>query len=321
MVLIPTEIYRDFKNKKINKTTAYDLLTSIIENSENENIRLESVIDLDKIGLINDKFFNFLENLLVSDSNPKIRNAAAQFLKKNFLEKAINPMKWAIKHEIDYECLITIYHSLEEISTPESKVILLNEIKKITKIKYLNKERKVDNKKYKNVIKKLLKTKKIDFFSNVDLTEILINFLTITNLIKQYLNVYFELDPQNGSINELDLSDYLEYEVKGTPFGWKNNIKSISEIKGLNNLTYLKKIDLSNNQIKGVKDLIQLQNLTHLILFNNKISKKENLNYLKRLPKLEYLDLRGNDIANEIDLNEFDPKIRVLLKNSYIKIK
>lgn len=321
MTLTPKEIYRDFKNKKINRTTVYNLLTSIIENSENDNTRLESILKLDKIGVISDNLFNLLENLFVSDSNRKIRNVAAQFLKKKFLEKAIYPMKWAIKHETDYDCLITILHSLEQINTSESKLILLNEIKKITKTKYLNKERKIENKKFKKVIKKLLKTKKIDSFTQTELTKILINYLTITNLIKQYLNIYYEIDPQNGLIRELDLSDYLEYEVKGTPFGWKNNIKTISEIIGLSHLKYLKKIDLSNNQIENVKDIIQLRKLTHLILSNNKISKRENLNYLKRLPKLEYLDLRGNDIVKKIDIDEFDPKIRVLLKDSYIKIK
>ena len=137
-------------------------------------------------------------------------------------------------------------------------------------------------------------------------------------MTKQYLNVYFELDSQNGLIRELDLSDYLEHEVKGTPFGWKNNIKSISEIVGLNHLKYLKKIDLSNNQIEEVKDLIHLENLTHLILINNKISKRENLNYLKRLPNLKYLDLRGNELGKNINSREFDPKIRVLLEYSYI---
>lgn len=321
MSLTPKKIYLEFKDKKINQATAYVLLTSLVDNSDDEIIRLESIINLDKIGLINDNLFNFLENLLVSDSNRKIRYAAAQLLKNRFLEKAINPMKWAIKHETDYECLITITQSLEEIKTPESKLILLNEVKKIIKTKYLNKERKVENKKFKKVIKKLLKAKKVDSFTHTELAKILINYLTITNLIKQYLNVYFELDPQNGLINELDLSDYLEFEVKGTPFGWKNNIKSISEIRGLNHLKYLKKIDLSNNQIENVKNLIQLEKLTHLILFNNRISKKENLNYLKKLPKLEYLDLRGNDVVKEIGPNEFDPKINVLLKDSYIKIK
>ena len=149
MDLTPKEIYRDLKNKNINQITAYNLLTSLVENSENENIRLESILNLEKIGLFSDKLYNFLENLLISDSNRRIRNAAAQFLEKKFLEKAINPLKWAIKHETDYECLITISQTLEKINTHESKLILINEIKKIIKIKYLNKERKIGNKKFK----------------------------------------------------------------------------------------------------------------------------------------------------------------------------
>ena len=52
MALTPKEIYRDFKNKNINQTTAFDLLTSLVENSENDNIRLESIINLEKISTI-----------------------------------------------------------------------------------------------------------------------------------------------------------------------------------------------------------------------------------------------------------------------------
>ena len=241
MDLTPAEIYKDYKNNNINQITAYNLLTSLIENSENENVRLEAILILKKIGLISDNLFKFLENLLISDSNRKIRIAAAQFLKNNFLEKAIIPFKWAIKHETDYECLITITLSLEKINTHESKLVLINEIRKIMKTKYINKERKIDNKKFKTVIKKLLKTKKVDIFTHSELSAILINYLTISNLIKQYLNVYFESDSQNGLTRQLDLSDYLEYEVKGTPFGWKNNIKSISQIVGLKHLNYLKR--------------------------------------------------------------------------------
>jgi len=320
MDLTPEEIYEDLRNKRINKNTAYDLLTSLVENSENENVRLKAIINLEKIGLINDKLFSFLENLLISDSNSKIRKAATKFMKHKFLEKVNNPLKWAIKHETDYECLITIIQSLEKINSYESKLILVNEIKKIIKTKYLNKEKRIENKKFKKVIKKFLKTKKINYFTHRELAEILINYLIIGNLINQYPNIYYELDPQNGLIKELDLSD-LEYEVKGTPFGWKNNIQSISEIIGLEHLKSLKKIDLSNNSIENVKELIHLKNLTHLILTNNNISEIENLNYIKSLLNLEYLDLRGNELGNKISSDEFDQKIKVLLKESYIKIK
>jgi len=321
MGLIPEEIYKELKNNRINKSTAYDLLTSLIENSEVEDVRVESIKSLEKIGLFNDKLFTFLENILISDSNRKIRKAVAEFIRDFFLQKAINPLKWAIKHETDYECLIIINQSLEKINSHESKLILVNKLKRIMKTKYLNKEKRIENKKFKKIIKKLFKSKKYDSFTHKELSEILINYLTIANLTKQYPNVYYELDPKKGLIGELDLSDYLEYEVKGTPWGWKNNIKSISEIIGLKHLKHLKKIDLSNNQIEDVKELVNLENLTHLILTNNKISEIKNVNYIKKLPNLEYLDLRGNEIGKKISSHEFDPIIKVLLKESYIKIK
>jgi len=321
MNLSPKMIYKQFERNEINKFIACDHLISFLENSENENIRGEAIQILDKLGIYDIKLFDILENILISDSNAKIRNIAIKFINKRFLTKAITPLKWAVNHENDYECLITIIKSLEKIDSEQSKLILFNQIKKIIKVKYLNKEKRIENKKYKKVIKKLLKTKKYETFSIRQLSRILINYLTIANLSKQHPNVYYIINPQNGLIKELDLSDFLEYEVKGTPFGWKNNIKSISSIIGLNHLQNLKKIDLSNNQIECVKELVNLGNLTHLTLTNNKISELENLEYIKKLPNLEYLDLRHNDIVKKIHSNEFNSRLRVLLKDSYIKIK
>ncbi|MFX0140499.1 MAG: leucine-rich repeat domain-containing protein [Candidatus Hodarchaeota archaeon] len=318
MVLTPQEIFEELKKNNINKLTAFDLLISLVENSDSENFRIECIRSLEKIGLYHHRLFIFLENLLISDSSGKIRKVAAEFLKNRFLEKAVKPFKWAIKHETEYDCLITIIKTLEKLNNYESKLILINETKRIIKTKYLNKDKKIENKKFKKIIKKLFKLKKYDTFSHKELSEILINYITISNLTTHYPNVYYELDPQNGLIIELDLSDYLEYEVKGTPFGWKNNIKSISNITGLKYLDNLKKLNLSNNQIENVKELVNLENLTHLILTNNKICELENLDYFKELPNLQYLDLRYNDIVKKINPNDFDKNLRVLLKDYLI---
>jgi len=318
MILNPKRIYEEFANSKISKTRAYDLLITLIENSESEEIRVVSIKYLEKIGVFHDKLFNFLENILISDSNREIRNMAAKFLKNNFLEKSINPFKWVIKHETDYECLIIAIKSLEKINSRETKLLLFNQIKIIIKTKYINKQKRIENKKFKRIVKKFVKSKKYENFTHQELSDILINYLTIKNLITQYPNVYYELNPQNGLIEELDLSDFLEYEVKGTPFGWNNDIKSISEILGLNNLKNIKKIDLSNNQIEDIKDLANLKNLKNLILTNNKISNLENLEIIKSLPNLVYLDLRYNDITKKINPKEFDKNIRVILKDYLI---
>jgi len=318
MVLTPKRIYEEIGNSNINKFRAYDLLTSFIENSENEEIRVDSIRYLEKIGVLDEKLFNFLENILISDSNREIRIIAAEFLKNKFLEKSINPFKWVIKHETDYECIIIAIKSLKKINSSETKLLLFIQLKSIIKTKYINEQKKIENKKFKRIVKKLVKSKKYDNFTHKELSDILINYIIIKNLIKQYPNVYYELNPQSGLIEELDLSDFLEYEVKGVQFGWNNNITSISEIYGLKYLNNLKKIDLSNNQIENIMDLANFKNLTHLILTNNKISKLENVEIIKSLPNIVYLDLRYNDITKKINPKEFDNNIRVLLKDYFI---
>ncbi len=322
MTLNPEKICEEFENHNLDKHTAFDLLISLIENSENENDRVKSIESLEKIGIFNGQTYTILENLLISDSNGNIRNAAAKIIEKKFInEKALVPLKWAIKHETNYECLITIIKTLVKVNKIEAKAILIEQLKKIRKTKYVNKDKAIQNKKFKKNLKGVFKERKFDELSNKELGEILINYLTIHHLIGQLPNVYYELDPKTALIKELDLSDYMEYEVKGTPWGWKNNIKRLSDITGLFNLENLEKIDLSNNQITNIKELIQLVNLRYLILTNNKITDLENVNYLKTLPFLEYLDLRGNELAKNVKINEFNPKIRIILNDSYIKIK
>ena len=188
-------------------------------------------------------------------------------------------------------------------------------------MKYLNKAKKMENKKYKRVLKSLIKKKNYENFTHIELADILINFYIIYNLVSKFPNVYYNLNSHNGLIEDLDLSDILQYEVRGTPWGWKNNIKNLSEIAGLNYLENLKKLDLSNNLIENLEGLDTLINLTQLIIANNKIGNINNLNYLKKMPNLEYLDLRGNEIVQNLTKNDFSPKIKLLLKDSYIKIK
>ncbi len=316
--LSPKKIFEQLEKDEINKFTAFEHLISFIENSEIEVIRGEAIEILDIIGIYNDTLFDILENILISDSNEKIRYKAIRFIEKRFLVRAIKPLKWAISHENNYKCLIAVIKSINKYNSDESKLILINEIKKIIKTKYINKEKRIENKKFRKTLKNVFKNKKSEFFTSNELSEILINYITIRYLIRHYPNVFYEINPENGLINELDLSDYLEYEVKGMPFGWKNNIKSISEIIGLKYLKNLKKIDFSNNQIENIQELVKFGNLTYLILTNNKICDLENLEYIKKLPNLKYLDLRKNKIVKKIDLNEIDSRMRVLLKDSYI---
>ena len=320
MQFSPEKIWKEFESNRINKQTALDLLTSLIESSKKDEIRLDAINKLVKINPSGDKIFKILENLVVSDENAEIRCITIKYIGKRYKNNAFTLLKWAIQNESDYNCLIEIINLLGKSNLAKAKALLINEVQKFLKKKYVNTERKIENKKIKKVLKKLLKEKGYAGFTYDELAKILLNILTISNLFKQYYNVYYELNPHNGLIKKLDLSD-IEYEVKGTPWGWKNNINSLSEILGIQNLTSMCYLDLSNNEITELKELTLLPNVTHLILKNNRISNRENLEYFKKMPNLKYLDLRGNEIVKSIKKDDFNPSLRVLMHDSSIKIE
>ena len=112
MELTPEKIYRNYNNKTLDKISAVENLISIVENSDNINTRLESIRILRDIGAQTNKVFKFLENLLLSDFHEKIRQLAAETLKNLFIEKALEPIKWALQHEDSPYCLNTIYYTL-----------------------------------------------------------------------------------------------------------------------------------------------------------------------------------------------------------------
>jgi len=318
MDIKPQTILEDYNNKRIDKSTATKLLASIIENYNEEKLRLGAITILNTLKIKTQSLFEFFENLILSDSSEVIRNAAAKYISTNFLEISLPVFQWVIQHETSYYCSITIVNSLVKINTSESKSILFKQIKKIRDIKSLNVDKGYGNKKYRKALKSYFKRNLMNKLSHKQLAAILINFLTIKNLIEEIPNVYFELDDERLLIDKLDLSDYLEFEVKGTPWGWKNNIRSLSQITGLSNLKHLKTLDLSNNQIGDLGGINELKNLTHLVLLNNQISDLKNLEHINQLSNLQFLDLRGNDISKNVKNKDFNPYCRVLL-NRYIE--
>ena len=211
MAFTPLRIYQDLKNNTLNKKSASELLLALIENSEDDSVRLESVKILEKINLKDDVIFHILENLLISDSNGKVRTISAGYLKNSFLEKAISPMKWAIQYESEYQCILTIIETLITIDNTESKTILYNEIKRIRKRKYIDKAKQYRNI-FKKSLKELSKIRKLKSLDCRELADILINYKTIEALIKRVFTLYFKLE--NGLVTGLDLSD----------LGWNVNV-------------------------------------------------------------------------------------------------
>jgi hypothetical protein len=85
---------------------------------------------------------------------------------------------------------------------------------------------------------------------------------------------------RNEEYNAVMKKDLLTLDLSG------KKIKDISEIEGLDTLTDLQVLNLSDNQIVEIKGLEYLINLIELDLSNNYIKEIKGLNHLIRLKKL-----------------------------------
>lgn len=96
-------------NKKISKSTALELLVSLIDNSDNYKTRFESLEIIDRIAYKKKGIFKYLENCLLSDENPKVRASAAKLIFKNFLEEGFSSLKWTISYDNSALVLKTLH--------------------------------------------------------------------------------------------------------------------------------------------------------------------------------------------------------------------
>ncbi len=93
------KVYDYVTTKKLNKNEATDLLKFFIENSDQIEVRENSILAFELLGLKNDEAFQILQDCLLSDESPTIRKIAAKVLTLNFPKKSKILLNWARKHD------------------------------------------------------------------------------------------------------------------------------------------------------------------------------------------------------------------------------
>lgn len=325
--LDPSRIYEDFSHSLIDKYSAIDKLIVLIENSNNVQIRLNSIRFLEKIGgnfrdnaSMKDKVYKLFENLLISDSNDKVRNIAAKLLGEKFLENSLNPLKWALLHEQSALCLrtifqylITIIKSLDQTNDRVSKFILLHEIKQM------------QNKEFKIGFEQLINQRNLKV-PNHELYLILLNYFTIIYLEKSFWRLKYKIE--NCKVIE------IEFQFKGL-IEFPDAIQYLDSLKKLilrynqitivpkwiKNLKFLEVLNLNVNNITKLPESIgALSYLKDLSLWKNEIEILPNS--ISSLKSVETLNLRLNQLKElpfEIgslrslkELNLHDNKLKTL---------
>lgn len=270
----PNLIYKEFKEGILEKQSAINQLSTLINNSDDADLRIASIEVLEKIGSKTERIFKLFENLLISDSQEKVRNTAIKAIKNSYIEKAFNPMRWALQHETSIICLITIVSTLGEIKNEKAKSFLINKIKNM------------DIYEFNESLQNLFKTKEINNFRNERLSAILNNYFVIKHFKNEFKDIDFRVE--DGLVISLDLSG-----ISTQVFGWKI-LRKLPEFIGV--LKYLRKLDLKINRIaKLPKSIGNLDYLRYLDLSNNNLKKLPESICL--LSSLEFLNLKYNKIT------------------------
>jgi Leucine-rich repeat (LRR) protein len=312
---------KDFQDKSL----LLRELVTIIENSIYKTDRIEGLkklneltINFERNGLNKDEIFSFFENLLISDSDEKIRNESAIFLSQNYSYRALEPLKWAIHHEISPTTLLTIFNSIisilermEQESFSFSNTYILPMLKQM------------EDDDFKVGFQNLLQIKNGADFKYQELSEILHNYFALIFLKRRFWRVKY--DVKNCKLIELDfifkgLSSLptvlkyltslkvliLRYNQLVTLPEWLGDLKSLeylnANINNLNtlpqsigNLLKLKELLLWKNELQRLPDSIG--SLTSLRKLNLRLNQLNELpSSLGNLTNLEELNLHDNKL-------------------------
>ncbi|MFX1236154.1 MAG: HEAT repeat domain-containing protein [Promethearchaeota archaeon] len=299
----PLEIYERFRSDQIDAKKAVQMLLFLIENSESQDVRKDCVNYLGKVTMgEKEEVVAILVNLMLSDYDNSVRLAAATVLKNNHPLEAIEPMRWMISHEPDYDCSVAILELLGNINNIQAKLILIDKLQQIVKIKIVNKREKHQLVKYQKALVNLIEESKVNNLHHEELSEILVNYSTIDALIDKFVMVHYELD--NCLVEELDLSELQNnFVFRGQPY--PTEISSINDIIGLYNLKRLKSLNISNNRIFDLRPLVNLKGLEKLNLSRNALKEVEDIIPLKEMKSLKILNLSGNDVLGKLNLRNF----------------
>lgn len=120
--LTPEKICNDFFNGSMSKNEAEELLVSLVESSENMDIRIGCIDAFEQIGIRNERIFDILEECLISDENPLVRAAAAKSFLLLYPKKGFRPLLWSIKNEQSVFVLLPLFDLLETLDNSDLEI-------------------------------------------------------------------------------------------------------------------------------------------------------------------------------------------------------
>ena len=224
MTVKPSKIYHDIQKGVINKFNAADLLEDIIENVDDDELRKECLLILNKLEFKNKKLFKILENLLISDLNEDIRYTAAIIIKDKFISKALTPFIWSLQNESSFNILKSIILSFKNIADDRIKLFIIKEILRF---------------KTNGNINDLIHEEELDNYSVEKLVDILYGYVLVCFLQRKFKKLNYSNEDQ-----QLTLLDFSNSDEIITYWRDAEEIQDHSELNGIQYLRNLQNIKL-----------------------------------------------------------------------------
>lgn len=224
MTVKPSKIYHSIQRGVINKFKAAELLEDIIENVDDDEVRKDCLVILNKFDFKNKKLFKILENLLISDLNEDIRYTAAKIIKNKFIDKALTPFIWSLQNESSFNILRSIILSFKNIADDRIKLFIIKEILRFKA-----------NGNYND----LIHDRELDNYSVEKLTDTLYGYVLVCFLQRKFKKLNYRNEDQ-----QLSLLDFSNSDEVITYWRYAEEIQDHSELNGIKYLKSLKNIKL-----------------------------------------------------------------------------
>lgn len=292
--LNPGKIYADYVNNKMDINTCLNKLKLFLESDQiRDELKRASALRVYDL-LVDDrdpKYFEFFEELLISDDSKIVKIEALKFLSKCI--EAFNPLKFAFNDETLLEShFMEVYKSI--LSYFDNLLLLRFE--------------KNFEEKLIKVINKSKSTKESHL--NGDLIDLIVSYFVIEFFHKDKIEKFLWI---NEIYNKVEKDFIRISKIKPDSFGYtieKGHITGLGLYncnltfipKIINYLSKLKILSITHNQIKEIPDKIGIDcQLDELYLNYNKI---EAINRNEKPPPLKITNLENYKSLKKLEMHK-----------------
>ena len=128
----PETICHKVVNNQLTKIAATELLISLLEESNNDEIRAKSIDAFSKLGLRTQKIFRIIENCVLSDTSALVRRVAIRVLVQDFPKKDnYLLLKWAVNYENSVVVVKQLLDLFNYIDDPHFNIFKRDLLKKL----------------------------------------------------------------------------------------------------------------------------------------------------------------------------------------------